>query len=64
MSCDFYKHTLQTLYMQHEIELNISFNLIYSFHMLASNITGSPLITKLMPRSVHFYSNHGTRDKL
>ena len=36
MSSDFYKHTLLSFYMQHEIELNVSFNLIYSFPMVGS----------------------------
>ena len=47
MSSDFYKRTLLTFYMQHEIELDASFNLIYSFPMIASNVSGNPLITKL-----------------
>ena len=42
MSSDFYKRTLLTFYMQHEIELDVSFNLLYSF----------PMITKYMRQSV------------
>ena len=49
MSSDFYKRTVLTFfnYKQHEIELDVSFNLIYSLPMIASNIRGNPLITKL-----------------
>ena len=42
MSSDFYKRTLLTFYMQHVIKLDVSFNLIYSFPMIASNIHGNP----------------------
>ena len=34
MSSDFYKRTLLTLYMEHEIELDVSLNLIYIFPMI------------------------------
>ena len=65
MSSDFYERTILTFYMQYEIELDVSLNLIYSFPMIASNISGNPYITKLknLITSMHFYSNHGTRDK-
>ena len=33
MSSNFYKCTLLTFYMHHETELDVSFNLIYSFPM-------------------------------
>ena len=42
MSSDSYKRTLLTFYMQHEIELDVSFNLIYSFLMIASNVRSNP----------------------
>ena len=42
MSSDFYKCTLLTFYMQHEIVLDVSFSFIYSFPMIASNICGNP----------------------
>ena len=42
MSSDFYKRTLLTFYMQHEIELGVSFNLMYSFLMIPSNIPSNP----------------------
>ena len=42
MSREFYNHTLLKFYMQHEIELNVNINLIYSFPMIASNICGNP----------------------
>ena len=41
MSSVFYKRTLLTFYMQHEIKLDVSFNFIYSFPMIASNIPGN-----------------------
>ena len=36
-----YKRTILTFCMQHEIELNVTFNLIYSFPMIASNMPGN-----------------------
>ena len=42
MSSDFYSRTLLTLQPKHEIELGVSFNLIYSFSMLVSNVLGNP----------------------
>ena len=42
MSSGFYKRTILAFCMQHELELNVNFNLIYSFPMIASNIPGNP----------------------
>ena len=41
MSSDFQKCTLLTFQLQHIIELDVSFNLIYSFSMLASKVPGN-----------------------
>ena len=41
MSSDSYTSNILTFCMQHEIELDVSFNLIYSFPMIALNIPGN-----------------------
>ena len=41
------KCTLLIFYMPHEIELDVSFNLIYNFCMLASNLPKNQKITKV-----------------
>ena len=46
MSSDFCKHTPLTFQLQHEIEIGVSFKIMYSFHMFVSRVSDNPSITK------------------
>ena len=52
MSSDFYKRTLLPFDMQHEIELVVTFNLIYSFPMIVS--TEAALATRNLSGQLPF----------